>query len=85
MKPCENSKHTALHFRIEILILFVQAIDTAKFVDTLYTWSAFNTEEIGELLAVALTELITDYPNYPIENIHLIGEYINMMSTMKKF
>lgn len=73
MKPWENLKHNT-HFRIEMRILFDQAIDTAKFVDTLYTWSAFNTEEIGKLIAVALQELIAVYPNYPIENIHLIGE-----------
>lgn len=49
------------------------AVDTAKFVDTLYTWSAFNTEEIGKLIAKALKELVSIYPSYPIENIHLIG------------
>ncbi len=51
-------------------------MDTATFVDTLYTWSAFNTEEIGKLIGAALKELVTLYPKYPIENIHLIGKYI---------
>ncbi|XP_031628398.1 vitellogenin-2-like [Contarinia nasturtii] len=45
-------------------------IDPAAFVDTLYTWSAFNTEEIGNLIAISLEILIK---NYPIQNIHLIG------------
>lgn len=49
------------------------AVDTAEFVDTLYSWSAFNTEEIGNLIAVALKDLFTQYPNYPIEDVHLIG------------
>ncbi|XP_039962015.1 vitellogenin-3-like [Bactrocera tryoni] len=46
------------------------AVDIANFVDTLYTWSALNTDEIGENLAegiVLLTQVV------PLENIHLIG------------
>ncbi|XP_067639515.1 vitellogenin-1-like [Eurosta solidaginis] len=46
------------------------AVDAAYFVDTLYTWSALNTDEIGANIAeglVLLTEII------PIENIHLMG------------
>ncbi|XP_055296585.1 uncharacterized protein LOC129565592 [Sitodiplosis mosellana] len=46
------------------------AFDSAAFIDTLYTWSAFNTEEIGNLIADALEVLIQ---NYPIEKIHLLG------------
>lgn len=45
-------------------------IDTARYVDSLYTWSAFNTkklgEEIGKGLAL-LAELV------PLERIHVIG------------
>lgn len=43
----------------------------AGFVDTLYSWSAFNTEEIGNVIAESLKHLIK---SYPIEKIHLIGE-----------
>lgn len=45
-------------------------IDTAAFVDTLYTWSAFNTEEIGKICAKGLVDLVK---MYPVEKIHLIG------------
>lgn len=45
-------------------------IDTARYVDTLYTWSAFNTRELGKAVGEGLAELI----NYvPLENIHLMG------------
>lgn len=47
-----------------------QTVDTAAYVDTLYTWSAFNTEEIGKIIADSLKYLIR---SYPIEKIHLIG------------
>lgn len=61
-----------VHLHIESFsILITQAIDTAQYVDTLYEWSAFNTEDIGKHLAAALKDL-TDH-SYPIENIHLIG------------
>ncbi|XP_001354610.2 vitellogenin-3 [Drosophila pseudoobscura] len=46
------------------------AVDAARFVDTLYTWSAFNTEEIGENIAHGLVHLLD---LVPVENIHLIG------------
>ncbi|EDV35192.1 uncharacterized protein Dana_GF22327 [Drosophila ananassae] len=46
------------------------AVDAARFVDTLYTWSAFNTEEIGENIALGLVKLLDVMP---VENIHLIG------------
>lgn len=46
-------------------------VSKAGFVDTLYSWSAFNTEEIGNVIAESLKHLIK---SYPIENIHLIGE-----------
>lgn len=42
----------------------------AAYIDTLYTWSAFNTEAIGSLIADGLAILIQ---NYQIDNIHLIG------------
>lgn len=43
---------------------------TAGFIDTLYTWSAFNTEEIGKIISESLVHLIK---TYPIEKIQLIG------------
>ncbi|KAH8343333.1 hypothetical protein KR059_008539, partial [Drosophila kikkawai] len=46
------------------------AVDAARFVDTLYTWSAFNTEEIGENIARGLVKLLD---LVPVSNIHLIG------------
>ncbi|XP_030386745.1 vitellogenin-1-like [Scaptodrosophila lebanonensis] len=46
------------------------AVDAASFVDTLYTWSAFNTEEIGQSIAKGLVRLLEIVP---VENIHLIG------------
>ncbi|XP_065357143.1 vitellogenin-1-like [Calliphora vicina] len=45
-------------------------LDTANFIDTLYSWSALNTEAIGEYMALGLTKLVN---KYPLENIHLIG------------
>ncbi|XP_016923285.2 vitellogenin-1 [Drosophila suzukii] len=46
------------------------ALDAARFVDTLYTWSAFNTEDIGEHIAAGLVKLLD---LVPVDNIHLIG------------
>uniref|UniRef100_A0A1L8EB18 Putative vitellogenin-1-like protein n=1 Tax=Haematobia irritans TaxID=7368 RepID=A0A1L8EB18_HAEIR len=46
------------------------AIDAASFVDTLYTWSAFNTEDLGMHIAVGLEQLVKIVP---LERIHLIG------------
>ncbi|XP_037026483.1 vitellogenin-1-like isoform X1 [Bradysia coprophila] len=45
-------------------------IDAADYVDTLYTWSAFNTEEIGKSFAKGLAELVKIYSE---DNIHLVG------------
>lgn len=45
-------------------------IDTARYVDTLYAWSAFNTQELGKGLGQGLAELINVVP---LENIHLMG------------
>uniref|UniRef100_A0A182YFM3 NEDD8-activating enzyme E1 catalytic subunit n=2 Tax=Anopheles stephensi TaxID=30069 RepID=A0A182YFM3_ANOST len=47
-------------------------IDTAEYVDTLYTWSAFNTNDLGEGLADGLKGLIQ---YVPLEKIHLIGSH----------
>ncbi|EDW07103.1 vitellogenin-3 [Drosophila mojavensis] len=46
------------------------AVDVAKFIDTLYTWSAFNTDEIGENIARGLVKLLDVVS---VEKIHLIG------------
>jgi hypothetical protein len=45
-------------------------IDTAQYVDTLYAWSAFNTQELGKGLGKGIAELINVVP---IEKIHLMG------------
>ncbi|XP_052872169.1 vitellogenin-1-like [Anopheles cruzii] len=45
-------------------------IDTAEYVDTLYTWSAFNTNDLGKGLADGLKGLIK---YVPLEKIHLVG------------
>lgn len=45
-------------------------IDTAEYVDTLYTWSAFNTFEIGKGVAKGLVNLV---PLYSEDSIHIIG------------
>lgn len=48
-----------------------QVFDTSNFVDSLYTWSAFNTEGVGKIVGGAVVELskVVD-----VEGIHLIGE-----------
>lgn len=48
----------------------LKAVDAASFVDTLYTWSAFNTDDLGMHIAEGLKQLIKIVP---VENIHLIG------------
>lgn len=45
-------------------------IDTARYVDTLYAWSSFNTMELGRGLAVGLSELINVVA---VQRIHLVG------------
>lgn len=40
-------------------------------MDTLYSWSAFNTEEIGNIISDSL-KILTE--TYPIQNIQLIGK-----------
>lgn len=49
---------------------FSKVLDTGAFVDTLYTWAAFNTESIGQYLGSALKILAEKIPH---NNIHLIG------------
>lgn len=68
----ENSALDAIYaaYRCRGNVNFV-TVDTAAYVDTLYSWSAFNTEEIGEIIADSLKHLIQ---TYPIEKIHLIGK-----------
>ncbi|CRL01824.1 CLUMA_CG015039, isoform A [Clunio marinus] len=57
----------AYHSRGDTNFVFV---DTARYVDTLYAWSAFNTQELGRGLGRGLAELIKVVP---LENIHLMG------------
>lgn len=53
-----------------MLYMPLQFFDTAKFVDTLYTWSAFNTKGVGEIIGKALVKFTN---HVPVEKIHLIG------------
>ncbi|XP_065364144.1 phospholipase A1-like [Calliphora vicina] len=46
------------------------ALDAAGFIETLYSWSAFNTEALGMHIADGLKQLSEIVP---VENIHLIG------------
>lgn len=48
-----------------------QVFDTSNFIDSLYTWSAFNTEGVGKIIGGAIVELsnVVD-----VEGIHLIGK-----------
>ncbi|EDX02578.1 phospholipase A1 [Drosophila yakuba] len=48
----------------------VLVLDAANFIDTLYTWSALNTEAIGAYLATALLRLDTSYVT---KRFHLVG------------
>lgn len=45
-------------------------IDTARYVDTLYAWSAFNTQDLGTGLGKGIAKLISVVP---LEKIHLMG------------
>lgn len=36
----------------------------------MYSWSALNTDDIGNAIATSLKHLVE---SYPVENIHLIG------------
>lgn len=44
--------------------------DTAHFVDSLYTWSALNTESIGKIVGSAVAELTKVID---LNKVHLIG------------
>ncbi|XP_073830213.1 vitellogenin-1-like [Musca autumnalis] len=46
------------------------ALNASYFIDTLYSWSAFNTEEMGRFVAIGLEKL---NDAIPLENIHLVG------------
>lgn len=48
----------------------MKAFNSSDSIATLYTWSAYNTEEVGREIAKALEKLIVKIPP---ENIHLIG------------
>lgn len=50
----------------------------AGYVDTLYSWSALNTEEIGKVISDSLALLIK---TYPIEKIHLVGKFVICVCT----
>lgn len=49
----------------------------AGLVDTLYSWSAFNTEEIGNVISDSFKHLVK---TYPVEKIHLIGHSLGAHS-----
>lgn len=65
------NSHHATEFILIFILFYFTFVDKADFVDTLYTWSAFNTEEIGKEIGESLAYLTK---TYPIEKIHLIGE-----------
>ncbi|XP_064541150.1 vitellogenin-1-like [Drosophila montana] len=46
------------------------AVDVSRYVDTLYTWSALNTDIIGKHIAFGLAKL---HDMMPLIDIHLIG------------
>lgn len=51
-------------------------IDTARYVDTLYAWSAFNTQELGKGLGKGIAELINVVP---LDKIHLMGHSLGLV------
>lgn len=52
-------------------------LDSSRFVNTIYTWSAFNTDLVGEHLGRGLVKLIEQ--SYPVEEIHIIGNLYNFL------
>lgn len=54
-------------------------VDTARYVDTLYAWSAFNTAELGMGLGKGLAELIK---YVPLEHIHLMGHSLGFVISL---
>lgn len=71
LTPVSFNSHHATEFILIFILFYFTFVDKADFVDTLYTWSAFNTEEIGKEIGESLAYLTK---TYPIEKIHLIGE-----------
>lgn len=59
-----------------------KALDTAAYLDTLYQWSAFDTETIGMYVGNALAQLVQ---SYPVEKIHLMGLLIKKVRMFKKY
>lgn len=60
-----------LKFFLFFLIFFIlKSLNSLNAIDTLYTWSAFNTKELGRQLGLGLEKLVK---KIPVENIHLIG------------
>lgn len=53
-----------------VFLVAILAVDSGTYVDTLYSWSALNTEAIGEKIGEGLA-LLSE--SYPLEKIHLIG------------
>lgn len=51
--------------------------DTANFIDSLYTWSAFNTEGVGKIVGSAIAEIGKEID---INGIHLIGMSFKLKS-----
>lgn len=56
-------------------------IDTARYVDTLYAWSAFNTQELGKGLGKGIAQLINVVP---LESIHLMGHSLGYVTIKLK-
>lgn len=52
--------------------LHTQVFDTSNFVDSLYTWSAFNCDGVGKIVGSAVAELSK---MVDVDGIHLIGKY----------
>lgn len=61
--------HYTLH--IPTLLYSSQVFDTANFIDSLYTWSAFNTEGVGKIVGAAIAEIGKEID---VNGIHLIGK-----------
>lgn len=53
-----------------LISFYSKGVDTAHYIDSLYTWSAYNTGAVGEYIGYALTRLAAIHPHM---SIHLIG------------
>lgn len=49
----------------------IKAIDTSRYLDTYYSWSALDTKRIGNYVGTGLKQLVAS--GYSIDKIHLIG------------